>query len=102
MLPTDNEYGTWAASGEIDIMVIKNLKLDLIKKQEYRGQETGIIASTLHYGAQWPNNVYYSSGKVTFPTDFSAGFHVFALEWEENQMRYYVDDTVLFTINTNT
>ena len=49
MLPTDNAYGTWAASGEIDIM-------------EARGQRPSLVEGTLHYGAQWPNNVYSGSG----------------------------------------
>jgi hypothetical protein len=72
MLPTDNTYGTvwnvtllhvkamssrtrlrlsthcagsWAASGEIDIM-------------EYRGQEPSATLATVHHGGQWPDNQY--------------------------------------------
>ncbi len=56
MLPTDQEYGTWAASGEIDIM-------------EARGQLNALskVEGTLHYGAMWPNNVYEGSGPTSFP-----------------------------------
>jgi len=37
MLPQDNKYGGWAASGEIDIM-------------EYRGDNPRDISGTIHYG----------------------------------------------------
>lgn len=78
MMPTDSVYGGWAASGEIDIM-------------EYLGQKTDEVHGTLHYGASWPQNT--SSGKpFTLQTgNFSDEFHVFAFEWEEGVMRWYVD-----------
>lgn len=77
MLPTDWEYGGWAASGEIDIM-------------EYRGNEPNIIHGTIHYGGPWPANTY--TGDLYVGPDFSHDFHVFSLEWEEMEMRWYVDD----------
>jgi len=86
MLPTDYAYGSWAASGEIDIM-------------EYRGQEPTMVASTLHYGGVWPNNVYDSSGKVEIGTDLSTGYHIYAAEWEEKEIRFYVDDRVIASRN---
>jgi beta-glucanase (GH16 family) len=64
-------YGTWAASGEIDIV-------------EYRGQAAlgGTVEGSLHYGAAWPANAYTGSGRVAVPgTDFSQAPHTFALEW---------------------
>jgi beta-glucanase (GH16 family) len=88
MLPSDYAYGSWAASGEIDIL-------------EARGEEPTIFASTLHYGGVWPNNVYLSSGKMDMKTDLSAGFHVYACEWEDNQMRFYFDQTNVFTLALN-
>jgi len=86
MLPTDYVYGNWAASGEIDIV-------------ESRGQEPFITSSTLHYGGVWPNNRYTSTGKVTFPFDLTADFHVYALEWEEKEIRTYVDDILMSTFD---
>lgn len=76
MLPTDWVYGGWAASGEIDIM-------------EYRGNEPNRIHGTLHYGGEWPNNTY--SGDFTDGPDYSADFHVFAVEWDEMEIRWFVD-----------
>src|SRR5262249_48774137 len=40
MLPQDEKYGGWAASGEIDIV-------------EARGQEPAKVLGTLHFGSRW-------------------------------------------------
>ena len=92
--PADNAYGTWAASGEIDIL-------------ECRGQAglADVVEGTLHYGGQWPANTWTGSGRVRpFPgLDYSATFHDFALEWTSNLttgrpllMRWLVDGTEFY------
>jgi len=90
MMPQDSAYGGWAASGEIDIM-------------EYRGERPDTILGTLHYGGAWPNNAASGSGelKISGITDFSADFHTFALEWEQNEMRWYVDGKEFHKENLN-
>jgi beta-glucanase (GH16 family) len=79
MLPTDWVYGGWAASGEIDIM-------------ELLGQEPSRVYGTLHYGGAWPNNTHTGDSYV-LPGggSFADDFHVFAIEWEEGAIRWYVD-----------
>lgn len=78
MLPTAERYGGWAASGEIDIM-------------EFRGQEPDKVLGTLHYGGEWPKN-QHSGGEFKLATGtFADGFHEFAIEWEEGEIRWYVD-----------
>ena len=78
MLPSDEEYGGWAASGEIDIM-------------ELVGHEPDKIHGTIFYGGSWPAQVS-SSSTYTLPSgDFSDDFHIFTLEWEPAEMRWYVD-----------
>lgn len=78
MLPTDEKYGTWASSGEIDIM-------------EFKGQEPKTVLGTLHYGGQWPNNAY-SGDKIELKQgSFTEDFHTFAIEWEAGVIRWYVD-----------
>jgi len=84
MMPANSVYGGWAASGEIDIM-------------ESRGQTVNSMSSTVHYGGSWPNNVWTSSGDKHQVNDFSADFHVFALEWDANDMKFSVDGNVHFT-----
>ncbi len=79
MLSSDTSiYGTWAASGEIDIM-------------EYLGNEPDKIFGTIHYGASFPGNVF-SSTDVTLPSGtFNDDFHDFAIEWEFGEIRWYLD-----------
>ena len=78
MLPTDSEYGGWAASGEIDIM-------------EYLGSDPMKVHGTLHFGGQWPNNARKGASITSDAGSFAEEFHDFALEWEEGKMRWYVD-----------
>lgn len=84
LLPTDNVYGSWAASGEIDIM-------------EYLGQNTSKVYGTIHYGGEWPNNTSSSDSMVLTGGDFSDDFHIFSLEWDSSGMRWYVDSTCFET-----
>jgi len=89
MLPQDNVYGGWAASGEIDIMEAVNLSVV--------GNNT--VHGTLHHGGAWPNNVSSGSG-YEVATDAAADFHVYALEWDATEMRWYVDGVLYSMQNT--
>ena len=80
LLPQDNAYGGWAASGEIDIMEAVNLGAA-------GGNE---VFGTLHYGGEFPNNVYTGT-EYHVPSDVTTGFHEYALEWDESEMRWFVD-----------
>lgn len=89
MLPTDSEYGTWPASGEIDIM-------------ENVGYDPDHIVGTAH--TQRYNHIKGTQKSATLfiPTN-STAFHVYALEWEEKEYRLYIDDKHYFTFtNENT
>jgi beta-glucanase (GH16 family) len=87
MLPTDGVYGTWAASGEIDIV-------------EFLGHDPDRVSGTLHYGGPYPLNQYSSSAFNLASGNFNDDFHVFALEWEPCEMRWYVDGN-LYATKTN-
>ena len=88
MLPTDWVYGPWAGSGEIDIMEAVNLTT-----VTNGGEPESAVHGTLHFGKTWPNNVYsgqdYALPNAQNPSD---DFHVYALEWQEDEIRWYVDD----------
>ncbi|GGQ17092.1 glycoside hydrolase family 16 protein [Shewanella litoralis] len=88
MLPTDWVYGPWAGSGEIDIMEAVNLKVVVEDSAP-----VSAVHGTLHYGKQWPNNVYtgqeYHLANGANPAD---DFHVYAVEWQQDEIRWYVDD----------
>ena len=83
MMPAYDEYGTWAASGEIDIM-------------EARGSNQHVVDGTIHYGSQWPNNKAIGGhyGNDEFST---ADWHTYAVEWMPGELRWYVDDVCYYT-----
>jgi beta-glucanase (GH16 family) len=84
LIPEDKVYGAWPKSGEIDIM-------------EYRGQETSKMSSALHYGSPHATS---NTGPMAFPgVDFSREYHIFALEWTEKTMKWFVDNKNTFTVN---
>ena len=87
MLPTDEVYGGWPKSGEIDIVEAVNLKV-----ANEDGSVESNIHGTLHYGRDWPNNV--SSGKAyALPDGVNPAddFHTYAIEWQEGEIRWYMD-----------
>ena len=88
LLPQDNAYGGWAASGEIDIMEAVNLG----------GSGGNAVHGTIHYGGAWPNN-RSSGNRHEVAGSVTEEFHVYALEWDEREMRWYVDDTLYATQN---
>ena len=87
MLPSDKYYGTWAASGEIDIMEAVNLGASCDICDD--GIENRIHA-TLHYGGQWPDNEN-SGDYIQLPTETIDGFHTYSLVWAAGVMTWYVD-----------
>lgn len=84
MLGANIQQTPWPASGEIDIM-------------EYIGREPNRVYGTVHGPG------YSGSGGVGHFTSLPEGaltneFHVFAVEWEENEIRWYVDDEQFFML----
>lgn len=84
MLPQDDAYGTWAASGEIDVM-------------EARGQTPSTVLGTLHYGARWPHNTFSGSDYILPNGGSIADFHTYAIEWLPGRIRWYVDGVLTQT-----
>ena len=80
LLPQYETYGGWAASGEIDVMEAVNPAAS--------GGNT--VHGTLHYGGEWPANDS-SGSQYQVSTDITTEFHDYALEWDVNEMRWYVD-----------
>ncbi|MEM9933041.1 MAG: choice-of-anchor D domain-containing protein [Bacteroidota bacterium] len=80
------EYGGWAASGEIDIM-------------EYLGDKPNEVFGTIHYGQEFPGNVFTGIDSILDAGTFNDDFHVFAVEWEPGEIRWYVDEG-LYAVQT--
>ena len=89
MLPTDELFGGWPKSGEIDVM-------------EMVGHEPETIHGTVHYGPDWPNNQNTGSSYTLDDGIFADDFHVFSIEWEQNEIKWYVDGDHFFTVIPNT
>jgi beta-glucanase (GH16 family) len=84
MLPTKQVYGGWPQSGEIDIV-------------ELIGSEADQVHGTIHYGPPWPRNTS-AQGSYRLPEgEFADQFHTFAIEWEEGEIRWLLDDYVYST-----
>jgi beta-glucanase (GH16 family) len=80
LMPEDAAYGPWAASGEIDVM-------------ENKGANPTNIMGTIHFGGIYPRNTHSQGPSYTFPAgDSVTNFHVYAVEWTSNAIRWYVDD----------
>lgn len=86
MLPENYVYGTWAASGELDIM-------------EGWGSRPNVVAGTIHYGSQWPDNVYSGKEYVLPGNSTIEDFHTYSIEWEPGEIRWYVDGVLYSTKN---
>ncbi len=85
MLPAGERFGWWPLSGEIDIM-------------EHPTNEMSKIYGTIHTGVY---NLFTGpsppqGGVVDIP-DAESAFHVYAVEWSENQIDFFVDDQKYFT-----
>lgn len=84
MMPTEEElYGSWPRCGEIDIM-------------EVLGHEPNKAYGTIHYGNphQESQGSYILNGET-----FADDYHVFAVEWEPSEMRFYIDGNLYHTVN---
>ncbi|MEI2419696.1 glycoside hydrolase family 16 protein, partial [Arthrospira platensis SPKY2] len=88
MMPQDSVYGTWAASGEIDIMEAVNLG----------GSGGNRVLGTIHYGGPFPANVF-SGQSYLVPSNVQTEFHTYAVEWGPTEIRWYVDDTLYHVEN---
>jgi beta-glucanase (GH16 family) len=83
MMPQDDVYGGWAASGELDIMESSN--------------DMTSIGGTIHYGGTYPSNTYSGGSYSLGGTSFADDFHIYAVEWEPDEMRWYVDGVLYST-----
>lgn len=87
MLPEDDKYGSWAASGEIDILEAVNLGVPCAKCP---GGVENTILGTLHFGGQWPDNKQ-AGREIAFPEVLDGGFHTYAIEWHPDRISWQVD-----------
>ncbi|MEP7267583.1 MAG: family 16 glycosylhydrolase [Saprospiraceae bacterium] len=88
MMPTDNVYGPWPQSGELDIM-------------ELLGHEPDRVHGTIHFGNPWPNNASSTKSLKLPVSKLNEAFHDYVLEWKEGEIKWIVDGYVYSTKNMN-
>ncbi|HEY9118041.1 MAG TPA: glycoside hydrolase family 16 protein [Roseivirga sp.] len=78
MLPSENTYGGWPRSGEIDIM-------------EHVGYDQGNMHGTVHTES-FNHRKGTQKGDSVQIEDISSSFHVYAIEWTEDKIDFFMDD----------
>lgn len=82
MMPTDSKYGHWPNSGEIDIM-------------EHVGYDPHRIHGTIHTG-NYNHMINTQKGKSIKLINVFDNYHVYAIEWEPDAIKWFVDDQLYF------
>ena len=84
MLPTDNIFGGWPNSGEIDIM-------------EYLGHQTNTAYGTIHYSINGSHN--FAGDNYVLPSGgYNDAFHTFTVEWDSGEIRWYIDGVLYHSV----
>ena len=78
MLPQDDKYGGWAASGEIDLM-------------EIVGEKPHEVLNSIHFGATHPKRTLITTVHALPNGSTVSNWHDYAVEWEPGQIRFFVD-----------
>ena len=90
----------WPRDGEIDV-------LEMVGTGEadgWRGEKKPI--ATFHYTGDAGEHVeaggYTDEGWIITNERISLDYHIYAIEWEKDQLRWYFDDILYLTVNTDT
>lgn len=86
MLPQDDAYGGWAASGEIDLM-------------EIVGEKPSEVLNTIHYGSTYPRRELHTHVHALPDGSLVSDWHVYAVEWLPGEIRWFVDDRHTCTLD---
>ncbi|XP_071483403.1 beta-1,3-glucan-binding protein-like [Diadema antillarum] len=103
LLPKHGAYGEWPASGEIDLVEARG-NTDL---RDATGTSVGVdqVGSTMHWGPFWPYNGYpktHATKNLANGETFGNSFHKFVLDWTPSDLKFYIDDDLILTVNPPT
>src|SRR3569833_142974 len=91
MLPEQDTYGPWPASGEIDIMESRG------NNWTYEQGGNYIVSSALHWGPDPANDAWWRTNnkRAALHTTYSNGFNTFGLEWSQKYIFTYINSRLL-------
>lgn len=97
MMPAEDYYGAWPLSGEVDILEAVNLGAACPDCDGDVGENRTI--SALHFGDAAPLNDFVDV-RVALPDKAlpSDDFHVWAAEWAEGEIRFFLDGVEYFRV----
>lgn len=76
--PANTTYGDWAASGYLEI----------VNDYQFAEPPKEYIVSSAHYGLSYPKQV---SPAHVYNINPNEDFHLYAMEWEEREIRWYIN-----------
>jgi beta-glucanase (GH16 family) len=97
MMPVEETYGAWPASGEIDIMEARG------NNYTYAQGGNDIMSSALHWGPDMANDAWWRTNvkRAALHTTYSTSFNTFGLEWSQKYLFTYVNSRLLQVLYTN-
>lgn len=81
MLGANFKNAGWPACGEIDIM-------------EHVGNNSGVVQGAIHTPSSYGNTKNVKTLKLA---DATSEFHIYSVNWSENQISFLVDDKIFYT-----
>ena len=98
LMPEDNTYGGFPASGEIDLMESSGNE-NYHCGQQSRGVDT--VQTNLHFGPaglnpHWKNETLKSNRSV----NYAEQFHIYEIDWTEQYLAFLIGNTRLDTSQT--
>ncbi|KAF0323648.1 Beta-1,3-glucan-binding protein [Colletotrichum sp. SAR11_59] len=97
MMPVEDTYGSWPASGEIDIMESRG------NNWTYEQGGDNIMSSALHWGPDQANDAWWRTNnkRQALHTTYGDNFNTFGLEWSQKYLFTYVNSRLLQVMYTN-
>lgn len=87
LLPAENYYGAWPASGEIDIANARG------NNYSYTGGGNEVVESSLHWGPDSTMDRWQlsSNKRNALHTSYPEAFHTFGIEWTNKYIFTWID-----------
>lgn len=96
-------YKVWAAKGEIDIVETYARGLGNVP--------VPFASGAVHFGGPFPHNLFDTSSTLDFENetnsgryaggfDFFSDYHVYGIEWDEEEIRWYIDGFNYYSVKT--